>query len=407
MSDVPVIRFLDRTTPPHLVTLIMLAGVSTLSLNVFLPSLPGMTEYFETDYHLMQLAVTLYLAMNALLQVVIGPISDRYGRRPVLLWSCVGFVLATIGCLFAPNVGVFLAFRMLQAVIGAGMVLSRAVVRDMVSTDKAASMMAYVTMGMAVVPMFAPAIGGVLDAALGWKANFWLLVLVGVLVWWVVWRDLGETGMRREGKMIDQVREYPELLTSPRFWGYAAAAMFSSGGFFSYLGGAPYVGQEIFRLSSAELGILFGAAGWGYLAGNWVAARMSVRFGINRMILAGGGVGVAGLLLNAVLHMAGLGGPWVFFGLMIPLGMGNGMVMPNANAGMVSVRPGLAGSAAGLGGAMMLGGGAVLSSFAGTVLGPDSGPTPLLVLMLATTGASVVAILFVMRRERRLRLTRL
>jgi DHA1 family bicyclomycin/chloramphenicol resistance-like MFS transporter len=404
MSQMPIIRFLDRSTPPHLFTLILLAGLSTLSLNVFLPSLPGMTAYFETDYHLMQLAVTLYLGMNAALQVLIGPISDRYGRRPVLLWCLVIFIFATFGCLLAPNVGVFLAFRMLQAVVGAGMVLSRAVVRDMVSTDKAASMMAYVTMGMALVPMFAPALGGVLDAAFGWKANFWLLVLLGVFVLWVVWRDLGETGTRREGKLIDQIREYPELLTSPRFWGYVSAASFSSGAFFAYLGGAPFVGKEIFHLSSAELGLLFGTTGWGYLIGNWIAARMSVRFGINMMILVGGCISAFGLLVSILLHLVGLGGAFVFFGLMVPLGMGNGMVMPNASAGMVSVRPGLAGSAAGLGGAMMLAVGAVMSGFAGVVLGPGSGPTPLLLLMQASTVPCVIAIVLVIRRERRLRI---
>jgi DHA1 family bicyclomycin/chloramphenicol resistance-like MFS transporter len=352
----------------------------------------------------MQLAVTLYLGMNAALQVLIGPISDRYGRRPVLLWCLVIFIFATFGCLLAPNVGVFLAFRMLQAVVGAGMVLSRAVVRDMVSTDKAASMMAYVTMGMALVPMFAPALGGVLDAAFGWKANFWLLVLLGVFVLWVVWRDLGETGTRREGKLIDQIREYPELLTSPRFWGYVSAASFSSGAFFAYLGGAPFVGKEIFHLSSAELGLLFGTTGWGYLIGNWIAARMSVRFGINMMILVGGCISAFGLLVSILLHLVGLGGAFVFFGLMVPLGMGNGMVMPNASAGMVSVRPGLAGSAAGLGGAMMLAVGAVMSGFAGVVLGPGSGPTPLLLLMQASTVPCVIAIVLVIRRERRLRI---
>ncbi len=403
MSQTPIIRFLDRSTPPHLVTLVLLAGLSTLSLNVFLPSLPGMSEYFETDYHLMQLAVTLYIGMNAALQVVIGPISDRYGRRPVLLTCLVIFIVATFGCLLAPNVGVFLTFRMLQAVVGAAMVLSRAVVRDMVSTEKAASMMAYVTMGMALVPMFAPALGGVLDAIFGWKANFWLLVLLGVFVYWVVWRDLGETATRREGKLIDQIREYPELLTSPRFWGYASAAMFSSGAFFCYLGGAPYVGQEIFDLTSAELGILFGATGWGYLIGNWTAARLSVRHGINMMILVGSCISASGLMVNILLHVGGFGGPLVFFGLMLPLGMGNGMVMPNANAGLVSVRPGLAGSAAGLGGAMMMGGGAVMSGFAGVVLGPDSGPGPLLWLMEASTVPCIIAILLVMRRDRRLR----
>ena len=138
----PEIRFLDRGTPPHIVTLVMVAGLSALAMNIFLPSLPGMTEWFATDYRLMQLSVSLYLAASAALQVVIGPISDRFGRRSVLLWSVGLFLFATLGTLLAPNVGVFLVFRMMQAVVAAGMVLSRAVIRDMVPGEQAASMIA-------------------------------------------------------------------------------------------------------------------------------------------------------------------------------------------------------------------------------------------------------------------------
>ena len=125
MSDSPDVRYLDRTTPPHISTLILLAGISALSMNVFLPSLPGMTAYFETEYRLMQLSVAIYLAMNAILQILVGPISDKFGRRPVILGGLTLYLLATLGCILAPNVTVFLIFRMLQAVVAVAMVLSR------------------------------------------------------------------------------------------------------------------------------------------------------------------------------------------------------------------------------------------------------------------------------------------
>ena len=141
---------------PHVATLVAVTGLSALAMNIFLPSLPAMTDWFATDYRLMQLSVSLYLGVSAGLQIVIGPISDRFGRRPVLLWSVVLFLIATAGTLFAPTVGVFLAFRMMQAVVAAGMVLSRAVIRDMVPANEAASMIGYVTMGMAFVPMVGP-----------------------------------------------------------------------------------------------------------------------------------------------------------------------------------------------------------------------------------------------------------
>ncbi|GKY88348.1 multidrug effflux MFS transporter [Sinisalibacter aestuarii] len=401
MEDQIRTRFLDRTTPPHILTLTLITGLSALSMNIFLPSLPGMTAYFEADYRLMQLSIALYLAMNAVLQVLVGPISDRYGRRPVLLVSFAIFVIASLGCVFAPTAEIFLAFRMVQAAVSVGMVLSRAVVRDMVPADKAASMIAYVTMGMAVVPMLAPMVGGLLDAAFGWQANFWLLFILGALVTWLLWHDLGETAARRSGGLRAQIAEYPELLTSPRFWGYSAVAMFASGAFFAYLGGAPFVGTEIHHLDPARLGLFFGAPALGYLVGNGVAGRYSARFGIDRMILIGTLVPTTCLIISLLLHLAGFTHPLIFFGLMIPFGFGNGMVMPNATSGTLSVRPQLAGSASGLGGAMMIGGGAALSALSGMVLSVETGPWPLLALMLTSSFLSVVSILLVMRRAAR------
>lgn len=394
--------FLNRRTPPHVVTLVMLAGLSALTMNIFLPSLPGMAKWFEVPYALMQMSVALYLGLSAALQIVIGPISDRYGRRKVVLGALVLFLLATVGTLLAPNAETFLFFRMCQAVVAAGMVLSRAIVRDMVSDAQAASMIGYVTMGMSLVPMIGPVIGGFLDEAFGWQANFSFLLVVGLAVTALVWADLGETAAPSDARFIDQLRQYPTLLTSRRFWGYSMAAAFSSGCFFVYLGGAPYVGTEVFKLSSQEVGLLFALTAIGYLVGNFLAGRYSVRFGMNRMILMGTLTTTAGLTALLLLTLAGLSGPVVFFALTIPMGIGNGLALPNANAGILSVRPDLAGTASGLGGAIMIGGGAGLAALAGWILGPGSSELPLVWLMLASSIGSVIAILMVIRRARAL-----
>jgi DHA1 family bicyclomycin/chloramphenicol resistance-like MFS transporter len=396
----PAIRFLDRASPPHIFTLIVLTGLGALSMNIFLPSLPAMTEHFATDYRVMQLSVALYLAVNAMLQIVIGPISDRYGRRPVLLVGIVMFLLATLGCLVAPTIEVFLAFRMLQAVVVVGLVLGRAVVRDMYPQDQAASQIGYVTMGMAVVPMIGPAIGGVLDETLGWQANFWMLAILGLLVLALVWRDLGETAARGAASFAEQFAEYPELFASRRFWGYCLAAAFASGAFFAYLGGAPYVGSEVFGLGAAEVGLYFGAPALGYFFGNWLSGRYSVRVGINGMILWGTILSAGGLLVSLLLFLLGFKTALVFFGFMTFVGLGNGMVLPNATSGMLSVRPHLAGTASGLGGALMLGGGAALSALAGALLTRGEGAYPLLLIMLATSVLAVASILYTIRRER-------
>ncbi|WP_417726127.1 multidrug effflux MFS transporter [Roseovarius sp.] len=402
MSSAQPPKYLDRSTPPHISTLILMAGLSALAMNIFLPSLPGMTAYFNTEYRLIQLSVALYLGVNAGLQLLMGPISDRWGRRPVILSGLGLFLVATLGCILAPTITVFLTFRMLQASVVVAMVLSRAIVRDIVPQDRAASMIGYVTMGMAVVPMIGPAFGGLLDEIFGWKANFWALFVLGAALFTVCWRDLGETAPLTGRTLMQQFRDYPALLTSRRFWGYALAAGLSSGAFFAYLGGAPFVGDRVFGLPPSTLGILFGAPAIGYFLGNFASGRFSTRLGVNRMVLWGTVFNAGGIALNLTLFYVGLGTPLTFFGLMTFMGLGNGMVIPNATAGALSIRPDLAGTASGLSGALMIGIGAGLSALAGMLLTPGSGAFALLWIMLTTALGAIVTILAVIRRERRL-----
>ncbi len=401
MAPKPAPKFLDRTTPPHIATLVLITGMSAMVLNMFLPSLPTMTEYFQTEYRVMQLSVALYLGAVALLQIIIGPMSDRYGRRPVLLVGIGIFLLATIGCLMARSAEVFLFFRMVQAAIGVAMVLSRAIARDMFDQSQAASMIGYITMGMAIIPMVSPAIGGYLDEAFGWQANFWVFLIIGLAVFLLVWADVGETNTRRSTSFAQQFADYPELLLSRRFWGYSLAAAFSSGAFFAYLGGGPFVGAIAYGLPPSKLGIFFGAPAVGYMAGNFLSGRYSMRLGVDKMVLYGAVLLTGGMVLSLVISLAGYGSVYVFFGFMVFVGVGNGMILPNATAGMLSVRPHLAGTASGLGGTIMMGGGAALSALAGALLKPGSGPFPLLWLMLVVSALSVLAILLVIRREKK------
>lgn len=400
MNEKPNVRYLDRATPPHLATLVLMAGVGALSLNVFLPSLPSMARSYGVSYGLMQLSVSLYLAATAILQIFIGPISDRFGRRPVMLWATAIFTIASFGVILAPDYSSFITCRMIQAVVAAGMVLSRATVRDMVPQDQAASMIGYVTMGMALVPMVSPVVGGILDLAFGWESTFVFMGLFGLLLLLVVWADMGETTTHRSSSMLAQMREYPQLLVSQRFWGYCLTSAFASGTFFAFLGGAPYVGSTHFEMDSATLGFYFGAPAIGYMFGNYLSGRYSVRFGVNRMLSWGVSLTILSLVVLVILTMVLGPGPGAFFGMMIGVGVGNGLVMPNANAGMLSVRPHLAGSAAGLGGAFMIGGGAALSVLAGFLLRPETGPMPLILLMLASSAIAVPCILWVIRRQR-------
>ena len=377
-----------------------MAGLGAMNMSAFLPSLTHMAEHFDTSYQVMQLSVPLYLAVTAVIQVAIGPISDRYGRRMVTLVSQGIFVFAILGCLVAPNVEIFLAFRMLSGAVAVGLVLSRAIVRDMVSQDEAASMIGYVTMGMALVPMVAPMIGGALDEAFGWKAVFWFLLFAGVAIWALCLTDQGETSAGGGVSFRKQVRDYPELLTSPRFWGYVFAAAFASGSFFAFLGAAPYVASEIFGLSSFWSGVCLGAPAIGYAIGNYLSGRFSVRYGVNWMVKVGASIASAGLGVAFVLTALGFDSALLFFGFCTFVGLGNGMVIPNASAGMLSVRPHLAGTASGLGSAIMIGGGAALSVLSGLVIQGGGGTVELLAIMLTSVVLGLASILYVIRRER-------
>jgi DHA1 family bicyclomycin/chloramphenicol resistance-like MFS transporter len=381
-------------------TLVLMAGVGAMNMSAFLPSLPAMAEHFGTDYAVMQLSVSLYLAVTAAIQLVIGPISDRYGRRPVVLVCTAIFVAATLACIVAPSAETFLIFRMISATAAVGFVLSRAIVRDMVPAAEAASMIGYVTMGMSLVPMVAPVIGGTLEGAFGWQATFVFLAVSGIGLWALLWSDQGETIKGQGASFAQQLRDYPELLTSRRFWGYVFAAAFASGAFFAFLGGAPYVASEIYGLSSVWAGVAFGAPAIGYAVGNFLSGRYSIRVGINGMILYGSVVTVIGLGVAILITAAGYGSPFVFFGFSCFVGLGNGMTIPNATSGLLSVRPHLAGSASGLGSAIMIGGGAALSVFAGIVLKMGTTSLPLQLLMFTSAALALVSILYVMRRER-------
>ncbi|MBB2905162.1 multidrug effflux MFS transporter [Rhizobium pusense] len=394
-------RFLDRTTPPHIITLVVIAGVAALCMNVFLPSLATMAVYFETDYAVMQFAVSGYLAATACLQLVIGPLSDLFGRRPVMLASIAVMIVATLVCMLAPNITVFMIGRVAQAAVVSGFVLARAIVRDMVPMEQAASMIGYVTMGMSVVPMVGPTVGGLLNDISGWQSSFALLCLLGLGILALAWLDLGETNHNRSASFSQQFHAWPELLRSPLFWGYALTSTFSSGMFFSFLGGAPFVGSVLYGLSPAMLGLQFFFMASGYMLGNFISGRYASEIGITRMMLSGNVIGIAGIITAIALISVGAESAYAFFVPLSLIGVGNGVTLPSANAGMVSVQPHLAGSASGLGGAMTIGGGAVLSVLASSVLSKEDGTWPLLLVMLATGLVALLTTYIVRLQEKR------
>jgi len=227
-------------SPPKFATLALITALPVLSLNIYLPSLPSITADLQADYGLVSFSISGYLFVTAVLQLVIGSLSDRFGRRPVLL-VCIGaFILASIGCYLATDIWAFLLMRMLQGAIIAGSALARAVIRDTRGPQEAASLIGYVGMAMAVAPMIAPLVGGVLDEFFGWRATCMALSGLGILTFIVCWIDLAETNSSKSATLKAQFRTYPELMASRKFmYGVLAGCVLlvpcwrSIGGWFS------------------------------------------------------------------------------------------------------------------------------------------------------------------------------
>ena len=403
MSRYKKIRFLDRTSPPHIFTLILLASISALTMNIFLPSLPNIAASLGSSTSILGLSVGIYLASSALLQLIIGPFSDQFGRRPLILWSLIIFCLSTLATVFVTNTAQFLILRIFQAISASCMVLARAIVRDTTeSVEQAGSQIAYVTMGMAFVPMIGPAIGGLLDYQYGWTASFWILCLLGSIIFLISYFDVGETLPENSQGFLEQIRTYPSLLRSKRFWAYCLSSAFVSGAFFSYLGGAPFVGNEVFGLSPKDLGIWFGAPAVGYILGNFLSGRFSTKIGLDKMIFFGVIIALTGVSISFMISYLGFGSILSFFGLMSLVGLGNGMSIPNATAAMMSVNPKLAGTAAGLGSAIMIGGGAGLSAIANFILKPGGSELPLIILMWLSVFFGLCTVNYVIYRNKKI-----
>ena len=388
-------------TSPRFVTLILLSGLSVVSLNMFLPSLSNIAAEFEADYALVNLSIAGYAAMAAILQLIMGPLSDRFGRRPVILAGLVIFCLASLGCLLSTDIATFLFFRMMQAAITSGYTVSLAVIRDSSGTQKAASLIGYIAMAWAIAPMLGPMFGGALDELFGWRACFWAFLCFGVAMFGLCWLDLHETNRTPSETLMKQFRTYPELFRSRRFWGYALCMAFSTGGFYAFLGGAPLVASALFDISPAKLGAYMGSITAGFVFGSFLAGRFAVRHALTTMMIAGRFVACGGLLLGLLILLVGVLHEVTLFGACVFVGIGNGITMPSSSSGAMSVRPNLAGSASGLSGALTIAGGAVMSAITGAILTAENAAYGMLGMMMLSSALGLAAALYVVWVDRR------
>ena len=388
-------KFLAAKSNPHLITLIVITAASIVSLNMFLPSLANMATEFDVSYRVMNISVAGYLAVTAFLQIIIGPLSDRYGRRIILLFSVIIFCFSTIGCIYSSNIWWFLFFRILQGAMISGTALSRAIVRDMMDSKDAVKILSIIAMAMAIVPMIAPLIGGFLDELYGWRTNFWVYLIMGVSLLVLIWLDLGETNTQKSDTFHKQFSTYPKLFKSGKFWGYSICMSSSVACFYGFLSGAPLVATKVLNLPPTELGLLIGTTSLGFFIGSFFSTKFSKYFGLTQMILVGRVIAVFGISLGLILVLKGYISTFTIFGSMVFIGLGNGFYLPSSHVGIMNVRSDLAGSASGLSGAMAVAFGAIVATLMGVMLTEENGAYNFLFILLITKLISLISAYYV------------
>ena len=375
-----------RSAPLWLLVLVTFSG--TLAMHMFVPALTVAGHDLDVDAATIRMTISVYIFGLAVGQLVYGPLSDVFGRRPTLL---VGLALYTTGGLaatLAPNVGVLIAARLVQAAGGcAGLLLGRAIVRDTAESNDAVRRLALMSLMTMIGPGLAPLVGGLLAGAFGWRAIFVVLTALGVLNFGVSWRLLPETGTP-SGRIsaASVARDYRALLGSPRFLGFAAGGGCATTSFYGFIAAAPFIFINELHRPLHEVGVYLGLLIVGVSIGNIIAGRLIGRVTtIERLLVAGNLVSVAAAAVVLAAFLAFRPGVFAIEALMIVYCVGAGMCSPAVSTLSISVDPRLIGSAAGLYGFLQMTIGAACTTLAG--LGHDPAVAACAVLM----GASLLA----------------
>lgn len=336
--------------PSNRLLLGLLAAITAagpIAMNIYLPALPRVQAYFGTSVADVNLTVSLPLIAFAIGVFVYGPVSDRFGRRPVILGGQLVFALGNLLCLFAPSFGMLLAGRVVQALgTSAGLVVARAMLGDLYGREKMARMLAYLTMIIVIGPTVSPLIGGFVTEAFGWHALFGLLLATNFAILAVVWRFLPETRSdadRRQGAS-GLARMSLAVVRQPTFLGLALQSGMIFSVFLAFISIVPYVMVSLGH-SSTEYGLWYLAVAIGYFLGNWVVTRFATRAGLRRLIEMGMAIQLVSAVGGAGLVVAGFWQPAALFLPMGVLSFGQGLALPNITASAVALAPRTPGAA--------------------------------------------------------------
>ncbi|HYH23565.1 MAG TPA: multidrug effflux MFS transporter [Azospirillum sp.] len=381
------------------VLLTALVAFGPLSTDLYLPALPSLVAIFGTDIATVQLTLSVFLVGFAVSQLVYGPVSDRFGRRPALIGGILVYLVASVACVFADGIGQLIVARFFQAV-GAccGPVVARAVVRDVFGRDRAATVLAYMSMAMTLAPAVGPVLGGALTQAFGWRANFVALVAVAGAVLTATLLLLGETNTHRDAEALRPSRlltNYLRLFRDRGFGGHALTSACTYSGIFAFISGSSFVLIERVGLSPAAYGFSFAVVVAGYTAGSFLAGRLTPRVGGHRMVRLGTAISVAGGLVGAGLAW---GGVVTVPAIVLPLfvfNVGAGLTLPNAMAGAVGPYPTMAGLASALLGFAQMGVAAAVGILVGHLHDGTSRPMMGAVALVALGAAAAYRLLVI------------
>ncbi|MDH1703762.1 multidrug effflux MFS transporter [Comamonas terrigena] len=336
------------TAPLWLLVLVTLSG--TMAMHIFVPALPVAGSALHAPAASMQQTITLYVIGLALGQLVYGPVSDTWGRRPALLVGLGLYLSASVVALCAPTLEWLLAARLVQALGGAaGITLGRAIVRDIAPPERVTKDLALLNLLTLVGPGLAPIVGSYLAEHFGWRAIYLFLVGMGVAMVLCTWRMLPETNRQRRPLAIGGIaRDYRTLLCTPRFAGFMLGGACSTTALYPYLATAPYIVHEQLGYPIAMVGWFAAATIVGASLGTLVTRRLAGRYPAERFLYVGGGIGLSMALALLVVQLAGwLNGP-ILVAVTLVMTLGAGMSSPAALSRGLSAVPWLTGSAAGL-----------------------------------------------------------
>ncbi|MGH8162357.1 MAG: Bcr/CflA family multidrug efflux MFS transporter [Gammaproteobacteria bacterium] len=377
-----------------IVLLGLLAAVGPLSIDTYLPSMPAIGAELGATAATVQQTVSAYFFGLAVGQIFSGPLSDRFGRRPVLLFGFALYLLASIGCVLTPGIGILIAARAVQGLgASASSAAGRAVIRDIWSGNRAARAMSFVIMVMAFAPLVAPLIGGQIFAHFGWRAIFWLMIGFALLAMAMVVFRLPETNgpEKRAGmRLAASFRAYGRVLKNVPAGGYLVCGGASYAVMFGYITGVPAVYIKIFGVNPQYFGFFFGLNVIGIVIGTFVNARLVTRYGYHRLIGIGAAVTILSAIALLVCALTSTGGiVAVVITLFFAVGP-VGLVGANTIAGLLNLYPKNAGAASALFGVAQFG----LGALAGVIVGALYAGTPVAMGLTMTIMAAASLLAF-------------